>query len=146
MSDGVISTGTCIAFSAAHPATHDVAGFAALTYTASGEVTNYGELGETMEVAKFTTVCDGQVNKRPGPTDSGAMNLEMAFVRGNPAQSILETARSGRAKVSVKLTYPTGDKDYFEAYVTSAKRKIGGSTDLLSLNAVLEIDGTIVED
>lgn len=146
MSSGVISTGTCISFSAAHPATLTEAGFTALTWTPSGEITNMGELGGTAEVAKFTTVCDGKVNKRIGPMDSGSQNLEMAFVRGNAAQTILETAFASRAKVSVKVVYPGGaDIDYYEAYVASQKRRIGGATDLLALNATLEIDGSIIE-
>lgn len=145
MSEGILSVGTCFSVSSTAPTTLDASGYAALTWTASGEVTNFGELGGTAEIGKFTTVCDGKVNKRPGPIDPGSQNLELACVPDNAAQVKLKAAFKGRTKVYCKLAYPTGDIDYYSAYVAKAPKRIGAATDLLALNVTLEIDGSIVE-
>ena len=66
MSEGIISLGTTLGVSASLPASHDSTGFAALTFTESGEVTNFGSLGTIRQIAEFLTLHDGTTHKRVG--------------------------------------------------------------------------------
>lgn len=146
MSEGVATIGTCLHVSADLPATHDKAGFEALTYAHSSEVTNFGEFGPSNEVITYNTVCNGTVNKRMGATNYGQQSLEMAFVHDNGVQEILEDVADSKKPISVRLDLSTGGKAYYKAYVASFKTVPGGSSDYLRGSATLEIDGTVVVD
>lgn len=145
MSEGVSSIGSCMAFDTNAPATQDQAGYEALAWTPSGEVTNIGDIGPENEVITFNTVCDGVVNKRMGATNYGSQSLEIAFDIDNPAQVILRNAAASKEAISVRETLGSGDIMYYRAYVGSFKTMVGGSSDYLRASVSLEIDSAIVD-
>lgn len=141
---GYTTAGTCLAVSAAAPATFDQVGYEALTWTGSGEVMNFGEQGAETEVVTYTLVCSNQTKKRLGTTNEGQQTFEAIFDSVNPAQVILEDGRSNGTPVSVRVSYSDGDVVYYQAYVTSNKRSSGGASDLIKLNTTVEIEGGTV--
>lgn len=145
MSKGTSSIGTCMAFSAGLGVNQTE--YEGLTWSASGEVTNIGELGVMNEVIKYNTLCDGVTHKRMGATDYGTMTVEMLFDSDNAAQVIIQAAADNKTPLSARLTFPlavgntTSDIVYFEAYVQQARTATGASSDTVRYNVTLEIDG-----
>ena len=145
MSEGTSSIGSCMAFSAAAPATEDAAGYAAATWTASTEVESIGEIGPENEVITFKTVCDGLTHKRLGATDYGSQSIVLLFDSGNAAQGILSSGARNKTKVWCRETLATGDVFYYGSYVAKTKVAVGGSGDMIKMNTDLAIDGVVVE-
>lgn len=146
-SQGVISTGSCIAFTATAPATLDEAGYAALTWpTDWEEVTQYGSIGPTTNITSYKTVCDGVVNKRPASKDFGNMTLEAASVDDNANQVVLQTAIDATpvTPVYARLTLSSGAIRYFRAYPGSLEDNIGDADAMLMVSVDLAVDGEIV--
>lgn len=145
MSEGFQTIGTCMAFSAALPATYNDTGYSALTWTDTIETTQFGDVGPESEVITFITVCDGKVNKRPGSTNYGQQSLEFAYVPDDDAQILLKAAAKTRDPVAVRETLWNGDIIYYVGYVTRAKTMVGGPTDFVRLGVNFEVDSETLE-
>ena len=146
LSQGIATTGTCLAVSAGCPATHDEPGFVAMDWsTTTIEVENYGEFGGTTNVIKWPSACTGDISKRPGSTDHGTQVLSITHVIDDPAQVLFKTHFKSREPVSIRLTYVNGDIDYLTGYVTARPKKIGGDGDHVTMSITLEINGEPIE-
>lgn len=146
-SQGVVSTGSCLAISAAAPATLDEAGYGALTYTEWGEVTDFGSLGTTTNILEFTPVCTGFKEKRPSVKDSGNMAVKAMNVEADGAQVILQAAvdTTPIPAITCRLTLPTGAIRYFIAYPSSLTDDIGTADSLFEASVELAITGGILK-
>lgn len=111
--------GTELSVSIAAPATYDATGYAALTYTKIGEVTDAGEHGPTLTITDHTPVDTGITQKLPGTTSLGEKTLTLGQDRTDAGQILLKSALANKTRLSVKVEYQGGDIDYFPAYVTS---------------------------
>lgn len=143
MSQGIQTNGSCLAISAIVAATKDQAGYEALTFTDSNEVTSFGSVGPTNNVIKYDTVCDGLVNKRMGTTDNGNMQATIAWDTKNGAQIIFWAKVHDKTKFSVRITLSSGDVIYFDAYVSSMPVDLGGSGDIIRSGINLEVDSPL---
>lgn len=146
-SEGVISTGSCIAFSAVAPATFDVAGFAALTWTDDWqEVTSYGSVGPKANITEYKTVCNGEVHKRPASKDFGTMSITAANVETDENQALLQDAIDATPvePVYARLTLSTGAIRYFKAYPGSLQDEIGDADSMLMTTVELAVDGAYI--
>lgn len=77
-----ISVGTEFHVALGEPPTYDAAGFAdiSLTYTEVGEVGSIPEFGGSAQVAEWTNLKTGEVQKRPGSINYGSISLPLADV------------------------------------------------------------------
>lgn len=139
------SAGTTIHVSASLPATYDAAGFAALTFTKVGEVTDAGSFGKKYNVVTHNPLDDRKTVKRKGSYNSGTMSLKMARIPANGGQAILVTARDSDAAISVKVTLQTGTIMYFEAMVMGYDVEIGTTDNITSASVEMEITEDIIE-
>ena len=111
-----------------------------------GEVTSVGEFGREYQTVRVTNLKEGATRKFKGSFDNGTIQLDLLFDAEDPGQVILE-----RAGESATLTYafhielPEGDggtqeEFYFEGFVASLKRIVGGPDDALMLRCNIELD------
>lgn len=143
-SQGVISTGSCIAFSATAPATFDVEGFDALTWTDDWiEVTQYGSVGPSTNIATANLVCTGEVVKRPGSKDFGTMSISAISDESNPNQALLQDAIDATPveSVYVRFTLSSGAVRYFKAYPGSLVDEVNDADSWLTVSVELAVDG-----
>ena len=97
------AAGTKLAISAASPATFDAAGYAALTYTEVGDVSNLGAFGANFAKVEFQPLNGGKL-KLKGSIDYGTLNPTIALDPTDAGQTLLRTAaadarrRSDRAR------------------------------------------------
>lgn len=120
-------TGTCVSVSAATPATHDAAGFAALTYTQLGELETLGEINLRHESVNFVNLCTGKTTLIKGAEQGVEFDIGVAMDRDDAGQALMTTARKSlTAKVAVKIGDSAGDTVYLLCYVMG-ERIAGGA-------------------
>lgn len=142
MSNVYTTLGTTLEIVPGAPATYDDTGFAALTYTAVGEVGDLGEFGGTREVVTFTPVDTGIVAKRPGSIDYGEMSLQIARDASDAGQTALQAGLDGAEAGnvhSVKLTDSEGNILYFTCIVSSFTYNAGSANTIFGGSCTLNL-------
>lgn len=138
------TAGTTFAVSASLPATYDSTGFAALTYTACGEITDIGEFGKEYQLVTHTPLATRKTEKFKGSYNNGSLALQMASDTNDAGQGLLVTALGSDNSYSVKITHQNGDIDYFTGKVMSYRVAVGGADSIKAATVAIEIDSNIV--
>jgi hypothetical protein len=134
MSKGTVA-GTTIGISAAAPATYDVAGYVALTFTNIGNIEDGGEHGRTYAEVTFNPIDTRGTEKYKGIFNEGNKTLSLAYASDDAGMAILKTALASDADFSFEVAYPDGDIDYFQAKVMSLS-KATGTVDTMRMATV----------
>jgi hypothetical protein len=150
MSDVISSVGTLLSVSASSPATYDIAGFEALTFSLVAEASEIPELGGVAALATHTPLATGIVAKRRGSINYGSITVPMALSAADTGQGILRTAgdtdAGEDAQVSCKVERPNGNIEYFTAQVMSFTTNTSNADAITMSGVVLEIDGKVLYD
>lgn len=144
-SNAFTSAGTDISICANAPATYDAIGFAALTWTSIGEVTELGEFGRVYNIVKLNLLKDRRTVKRKGSYDDGTVAAQMARVPDDAGQAILVAAVNSDSSYSIKITLQDGTKFYFSAQISSYTTNVGNVDQITSATVNFEIDNNIIE-
>ena len=139
------SAGTKLFISASAPATYNSTGFAALTWTEIGEVSDMGEFGRQYNLVTFNTLGDRRTVKRKGSYNDGTIACQMARVPDDAGQTILTTAVNSDNSYSIKIKLQDGTVFYTSAQVMSYTTNIGNVDQITSATVNLEIDNDILE-
>ena len=128
-------SGTCIAVSAGSPATHNQAGFAALTYTQLGEVESLGAIDIRSAAVSFANLCSGKTSRAKGVEEAIDFDITVAMDRDDAGQAIMSTARANRtAMVAIRITENSGDIAYLRAYVMGERLAGGAGINDIRMN------------
>ena len=135
------AAGATLAISASLPATYDASGYGAttITYTAVGEVENFGSHGVTAAVTEFTPVDTSVVTKVKGSKNYGTKSLTLGSIPGNAGQIILKAASESTARYSVKITYPDTSIHYLDVLVSKYDQVDGAVNDVQKITCDLAI-------
>lgn len=139
------SAGTKLLISASVAATYNSTGFAALTWTEIGEVSEMGEFGRQYNLVTFNTLGDRRTVKRKGSYNDGTIACQMARVPDDVGQTILTTAVNDDASYSIKIVLQDGTVFYTTAQIMSYTTNIGNVDQITSATVNLEIDNDIIE-
>ena len=139
------SAGTKLFISASAPATYNSTGFAALTWTEIGEVSEMGEFGRQYNLVTFNTLGNRRTVKRKGSYNDGTIACQMARVPDDAGQTILTTAVNSDNSYSIKIKLQDGTVFYTTAQVMSYTTNIGNVDQITSATVNLEIDNDILE-
>ena len=148
MSDVFTSAGTTLEVAADQPATRDQAGFAALTYTSVGEVTDMGEYGPEFEVVTHNPLGTRRTVKRKGTVNDGALSMQLARVPSDAGQSILIAGVDGVERDTVhsfKVTLQDGTIQYMTGQIYSFTTNVGSINQITGASVTVELDAEIVE-
>lgn len=138
------AAGATIEISAGLPATYNAAGFAALTFSGIGEVTDIPEYSRVYNLVTHNPLADRRTVKRKGSFNDGSLTVLMALDRDDAGQVILQTALNSDNSFSFKITMQDGSIDYFTAQVLSYTTNIGTVDNIVTAAAQIEIDNDIV--
>jgi hypothetical protein len=144
-----ISVGTELHISAQEPATYDKAGFAALSYTEVGEVGDIPQFGGTAQIAEFTPIKSGTVNKAKGTINYGSSNINLATVFSDAGQAMMQSGFDGANRNvvhSVKLVNAKIGTVYFTAMISSWQYNYGDANTVHQAQATLELTNKPVVD
>jgi hypothetical protein len=139
------SAGTQLFISASAPATYNSVGFAALTWTEIGEVSEMGEFGRQYNLVTFNTLGDRRTVKRKGSYNDGTIACQMARVPDDAGQTIITAAVDSDSSYSIKIVLQDGTVFYTSAQVMSYTTNIGNVDQITSATVNLEIDNDILE-
>lgn len=140
MANGITLAGTIVSVSAGVPATYDSTGFAALSYTAVGEVSNLGDTGRTYEDVSYNTLGERGTVHLKGTFDEPETTFEMIADRSDAGQIIVKSASTSDADFAFKVAYQNGDVDYFQGKVFSFVTTGGEANTVRTVSANIRID------
>jgi len=133
------SAGTTLGVVAALPATYDEAGFDALTFLTVGEITEIPAFGSVYNLITHSPLGERRVVKRKGSVNDGTLTLNFAADADDAGQTALKTAHTSDTEISVAITYPDGEIDYFTVLVMSYQVNAGGVDSIKSDSVVVEL-------
>lgn len=136
------TSGTTLSVSNSLPATYDQLGYEALTFSATGEITEIGEYGKEYSLITHNPIGDRQTYKFKGNYNNGTLSLSMASAPSDAGQAILITALDSDTSISVKVTHQNGDVDYFTGKVMSYRQSVAAES-IRSASVSFEIDSDI---
>lgn len=111
--------GTTLGISAATPATFDVAGYVALTFTTIGNIDNAGSDGRVYNEVTFNPIASRGTQKFKGSFNEGNKSLTLAYDSADAGAVLLKTALNDDNDYSFKIGLPDGGERYFQAKVMS---------------------------
>jgi len=137
--------GSAIAISVAAPATQDVAGYAALTYTEAGNCEKIGTIGATFAKTEFQPL-KGPKQKLKGSADYGSLQPQFALDESDAGQTLFRTAadEETNALYSVRVTYQSGAKRYFQGRVFGWPETVDGADPVMMATPTVEICTKVV--
>lgn len=133
------SAGTTLRVSAAAPGTFNSAGYAALTFTAVGEITDLGEFGREYALVTHNPVGNRSTQKFKGSFNEGTINLSLGLDTDDAGQILLKTASNADTAYSFEIVTQNTDKYYFQAMVMSFKVGVGSVDSITTATVTLEL-------
>ena len=133
------SAGTTLKVSSAAPATFNSTGYAALTFTAVGEITDFGEFGREFALVTHNPVGTRGTQKFKGSFNEGTMNLTLGLDTDDAGQVLMKAASLSDSPYSFEVTTQNGDKYYFQAMAMSFKVGVGSVDSITTATCTLEL-------
>ena len=133
------SAGTTLGIVAGVPATYDAAGFNNLTFATLGEITEIPAFGTVFNLITHSPLGERRVVKRKGSINDGTLTLNFAADASDTGQIAAKTASGVDTEVSIRITYPDTEIDYFTGLVMSFQVNAGGVDSIKSDSIVLEL-------
>lgn len=122
------------------PATFDEAGYAALTYTTVGEITNIGEFSKEFALVTHQPLATRGVKKGKGSFNNGTLNPAMALDPDDAGQVLFSTALESDESWAFRITLQDGTEYYMMGKVMSFRPNIGGVDDVVTASPTVEVD------
>jgi len=143
------TAGTEFAVFAGVPATYDAAGFAALSWVTIAEVTNMGDVGPEATLVTYDAIGNRVTKKLKGQINMGSQSIDLGQDLTDAGQAILKAAvtlSSGSIDQihSFRITYKTGDIDYYTGLPLSYVTGLGDANQVTAASTVIEIDNELV--
>jgi len=126
------------------PATYDLTGFGALTFTPIGEVVDLPAFGQDYTEIKVLSLGNRQVRKLKGSYDNGNLALKINFDGADSGQAAVLAASTSDSAYSFKIVMQQGQIRYFTALVMSDMLNIGNVDSIVQSEVKLGINGAIL--
>lgn len=133
------SAGTTLGISASNPATFNIAGYDALSFTTIGEITDLGEFGREYNLVTHNPIGSRGTVKKKGSFNEGSMTLQLGLDTDDAGQILAKTASLSDGDYSFKLTTQNGDIYYYQAQVMNFKVGVGQVDSITTASITLEL-------
>jgi hypothetical protein len=118
MSDFYTGAGATFSISAAAPATYDSTGYAALTFTPVGKVTNIGDVpSRVYQKVDLAFLASRAMSKAKGGYDLGNQSVTYAYDPADAGQILANTATNSDVVYSIRVFHPTLGTIYARALI-----------------------------
>lgn len=131
--------GTTIGVSAVLPATYNVAGYAALTFTNIGNIEDGGEHGREYAEVTFNTIDTRGTRKYKGSFNEGNKTLSIGYNSDDAGMILLKTALDDDDDYAFEVKYPDGDIDYFIGKVMTLTKATAGVDSMRMASVTIAI-------
>ena len=136
--------GGTILISAGLPATHDAAGFLALTFTEIGGATDLPATGGSANLVSYDLLSEGYTSKRKGQKSYGAGACNYATVPADAGQIITDAAILSDNEYAFKLLFSDGAISYVQGLVMGAPENNGTADTIRASAMAIEWTTTVV--
>lgn len=133
------SATAALSISAGTPSTFDSTGYAALAYTAVGEITNFGEFGREFTLVTHNPVTTRGTQKLKGAFNEGALDLKLGLDTDDAGQILAKAAALSDNKYAFKLVTANGDVYYFQGLVMTFKVGVNDVNSVTAATMKVEI-------
>jgi len=133
------SATTTLKISAGVPATFNEDGYVALSFTAVGEVTNFGEFGREFTLVTHNPVATRGTQKLKGAFNEGSLALQLGLDTDDAGQVLLKAAALSDSLYAYLITTPIGDKYYFQGLAMGFKVGVNDVNSVTSASVTVEI-------
>ena len=133
------ASGVTLGISTDAPATYDVAGLDALTFTSVGEVTNIGEFGKEWQLVTHNPLATRGTKKGKGSFNNGTLSPSLALDPDDAGQTAMKTALESDDPAYFVVTLQDGTIYYLTGLVMSFKPNIGGVDDVVTASTTIEL-------
>lgn len=148
----ITAAGTQFAVSATLPATHDLVGFSALSYTDIAEIVDGGSAGKTFNKVDHSPLGEREVLSIKGSFTQGTRSLSLGRDISDAGQALLLQGLESDNAYAFRVTYQNGDVSFFTATIDSYTDDIGtidsivGSTVSLAQcqPTIRALDGAVI--
>lgn len=131
--------GTTLGISASNPSTYDSTGYAALTYSTIGEITDIPDFGREFQLVTHSPIGSRGIVKKKGSYNEGTIDLKLGLNTDDAGTILLKAAALSDNNYSFKVTCPTGDVYYFQAIAMSFKVAPGNANSIITATCKLEL-------
>ena len=129
---------TTISVSATLPATFDDTGYAALTFSAIGQVTDWTPGGQVYNVVTSNPIAQRSTDKYKGTFNNGADSITVNRDDDDAGQVIIQAALISDTDQAFEVTYQDGTIDYFTGKVVSFDTVARGADSIVQKTISLE--------
>jgi len=143
MADVVSGSGSKLYVSSALPATHDQAGFEALSWTLVKEVSEIGEYGREYDAIEHAPIDTRIVETIKGNYREGGLPLTIGSVPADAGQVIMLAASESDDDIAFKVDRNDGIVDYNVGKVFSFKPSVSGGA-ILNISSQVTFNGARV--
>ena len=133
------SATTTLQISAGVPATFNQAGYAALSFTTVGEITNFGEFGREFTLVTHNPVATRGTQKLKGAFNEGTMNLTLGLDTDDAGQVLMKAAALSDSLYAFKITVAGGDVYYYQGLTMMFKVGLNDVNSVQSATATIKI-------
>lgn len=133
------SAGAIISLSAGVPATFDGTGYAALTYTALGEVVDAGQLGRIYTVVTHNPVGNRSTQKLKGSFDEGKLSLMLGLDEADTGQILAQAALLLDNNYAFKILLQSTKILFFSGLITGFQKQVGTVNKVTSVAMTVDI-------
>lgn len=137
------TAGTTLGLTASAPATYNIAGFAALTYTNISEIKNLGEFGKTFNVITSSVLARRGDRKKKGSFNAGQLSFSVELDNNDAGQAALQTALDSDDDYSLVVTLQNGDRYYLRALVVKFAPNIAGNSEMVTASVTCELQSFV---
>lgn len=131
--------GTAVGVSAVLPATYNVVGYTALTFTNIGNIEDGGEHGREYAEVTFNPIDTRGTKKYKGSFNEGTKTLSIGYDSDDAGMIALKTGLASDNDYAFKVSYPNGDIDFFCAKVLTLTKATGGVDSMRMASVTLSI-------
>lgn len=131
--------GTTIGISAVLPATYNVAGYTALTFTNIGNIEDGGEHGREYAEVTFNPIDTRGTQKFKGSFNEGNKTLSIGYNSDDAGMILVKAALTSDNDYAFKVAYPNGDIDFFTAKVMTVTKATGSVDSIIMASVTLAI-------
>ena len=137
------SAGATLGISASLPATDDVGGYTALTYTSINGINSIGAFGKSFSEVTFNPLNDRKTLKYKGSYDNGSIPVDAALDDDDAGQDLLFDALDSDANYAFELKLQNNNARYFTARVMSAAQNPGSVDSMYAVQYQLSLNSDV---
>ncbi len=127
------------------PATIDLAGFGALSFTTIGKIASFGSVGDNTNDVPIDLL-EGRVEHVSGAKDGGEVAFSVRYEASDAGQILLLANNNGNNELSFRIVDPDGKLTYFYGKVANYRDNERTSSSYKGYSGVIRVNSATIRN